>query len=305
MPRRGLVIGCKYSGDDKLQGPEYDAQRIVAYLTEQAGWNSKDLVVMTQDQKNNKLVPTKNNIVTQIKALVEFAKKNSNAQLWFSFSGHGFNAPDKSGDETDGYDEIIWTSDRKDLTDDEFYSLFVSKLPSGTNAFVLIDSCNSGTFSDLPYILRSKDGKFKAASNVDKKTKANILCHSTCRDNQTSEDSFDPEDGKPAGLGTSTLLMYLQTITDQTPLNILLNQIVTYLKNDKQEPVFTSGYKIDPENNLNQLGFSFLLPVGQQRSVALKTVVDPEAPAPEVPVPQTQVPVSSGHKGCLSCFNSQ
>lgn len=294
--RRALVIGCKYSGEDKLQGPPRDAKRIKEYLTEACGWEKKEVIVMTQDADDKDLVPKRSNIKKQIKKLVEFTKKKSGAQIWFSFSGHGFQNKDKNGDEKDKLDEIIWTSDFKEISDDEFYKWFVAKLPSGTNAFVLIDTCSSGTFSDLPYIFRHDEGSVKVASNVDKKTKANVLCASSCRDDQESIDGIDLEDGKPGGLGTSALLFYLKSASDSTTLKTLLKQVVSEVKDEDQEPVVTSGYKIDPKYTLNELGFPFVLPLAYQRNVPVKTPMDPEGPSDE----DDSVPSSS----CF-CFNAK
>lgn len=296
-PRKALVIGIKYDGtDEELQGPTHDAKRIVTYLTGQAGWDTKSIVVMTEDSKTKSLIPTLANIKTQLNSLVEFAKKNDQAQIWLSYSGHGLARKDKNGDETDGYDEMIVSSDEKDFSDDDFYSSFIAKLPSKTNAFLCIDSCNSGTFSDLPYLLRSKDGSFKVASNNSSKTKGNIICFSGCRDDQSSWDSVDQDDNKPGGAATSTLLHYLQQTNALTSLNELLTNIVNYLKDLKQEPVVSAGYKINPDNSLNQLGIGFILPQGYQQSMPITTNLDVT-----YPVTVSAQPAATTKKSCVIC----
>ena len=60
-----------------------------------------------------------------------------------TYSGHGGQVKDSSGDETDGTDET-WCLYDGQLIDDELYELF-KKFAKGVRVFVLSDSCHSGT----------------------------------------------------------------------------------------------------------------------------------------------------------------
>jgi len=60
-----------------------------------------------------------------------------------SYSGHGGQVKDTSGDESDGTDET-WCLYDGQLIDDEIYQLF-AKFASGVRILVLSDSCHSGT----------------------------------------------------------------------------------------------------------------------------------------------------------------
>ena len=62
---------------------------------------------------------------------------------------------DTSGDEDDGFDEILIPSDFKEsgqIVDDEIYEEFVQQVRAGVTVTAMIDCCHSGTAMDLPYV---------------------------------------------------------------------------------------------------------------------------------------------------------
>ncbi|MBI2305847.1 MAG: caspase family protein [Rhodocyclales bacterium] len=77
-------------------------------------------------------------------ALRNAAKRLKAGDLFFlSYSGHGGQIPDVSGDEADKQDET-WCLFDGQLIDDELY-LELSKFAKGVRILVLSDSCHSGT----------------------------------------------------------------------------------------------------------------------------------------------------------------
>lgn len=60
-----------------------------------------------------------------------------------TYSGHGTQVTDTSGDEPDGYDEALYLYDGV-FIDDEFRVL-LNQIPVGVHAFLAMDSCFSGT----------------------------------------------------------------------------------------------------------------------------------------------------------------
>lgn len=72
-----------------------------------------------------------------------------------SCAGHGGQTKDLDGDEEDGYDEVIYPVDFRQvghITDDEMHRILVKPLQPGTRLTAIFDSCHSGTALDLPYI---------------------------------------------------------------------------------------------------------------------------------------------------------
>ena len=69
--------------------------------------------------------------------------------------GHGGQTKDLDGDEDDGYDEVIYPVDFRQvghIVDDEMHRIMVQPLQPGVRLTAIFDSCHSGTALDLPYI---------------------------------------------------------------------------------------------------------------------------------------------------------
>ncbi|MFL6466571.1 MAG: caspase family protein, partial [Pyrinomonadaceae bacterium] len=91
------------------------------------------------------------NLIAKAKDYFEKTKKRD-AVVLFQYSGHGSQAPDADGDETDKLDETLVTYDSQDvqgknfdITDDEIFAL-TSELKRYTDNIVYVfDSCHSGS----------------------------------------------------------------------------------------------------------------------------------------------------------------
>jgi len=88
---------------------------------------------------------TRANIINGLKWLIKGAKKGD--RLVFTYSGHGSQVYDVSGDETDRKDETICPHDYATagmIKDDDLRDLF-NTVPAGVNLDVVLDSCHAGT----------------------------------------------------------------------------------------------------------------------------------------------------------------
>jgi len=124
-----------------------------SYLVEHFGYKREDMVILTDDQQNPMSQPTKQNILRAMHWLVKDARPNDS--LFFHYSGHGGQTKDLDGDEEDGYDEVIYPVDFRQvghITDDEMHRIMVRPLHAGVRLTAIFDSCHSGTALDLPYI---------------------------------------------------------------------------------------------------------------------------------------------------------
>jgi len=81
------------------------------------------------------------NVVTAISDAA--ARLSSGDTLLITYSGHGGEVPNNTGEEEDGQDQT-WVLFDKMLIDDQLYSLW-EQFKSGVRIFVLSDSCHSGT----------------------------------------------------------------------------------------------------------------------------------------------------------------
>ncbi|TPX12784.1 uncharacterized protein E0L32_000961 [Thyridium curvatum] len=152
--RKALLVGINYFGQrGQLRGCINDVRNMSAYLCEHFGYKREDMVILTDDQQNPMSQPTKQNILRAMHWLVKDARPNDS--LFFHYSGHGGQTKDLDGDEPDGYDEVIYPVDFRQvghITDDEMHRIMVQPLQAGVRLTAIFDSCHSGTALDLPYI---------------------------------------------------------------------------------------------------------------------------------------------------------
>ncbi|KAI8146202.1 peptidase C14, caspase domain-containing protein, partial [Fennellomyces sp. T-0311] len=156
--KRALLIGINYFGTDaELSGFRKinDVHNIKDFLITLYGFQEQDMVILTDDQENPKMIPTRANIIAAMQWLVNDAQEND--------SGHGGFIKDESGDENDGYDETIYPVDHDQyegtsgqIIDDDMHDLLVRPLPEGCRLTAIFDSCHSGTALDLPYTYSTK-----------------------------------------------------------------------------------------------------------------------------------------------------
>lgn len=127
------VNPAKYSGwSGPLTACEADADDMEA-IAKSRGY-SKITKLLTTKATRAAVINTLNSYATQMKA---------GDILFVSYSGHGGQIPDYSGEEADNKDET-WCLYDGQLIDDELKILW-KKFAKGVRIFVLSDSCHSGT----------------------------------------------------------------------------------------------------------------------------------------------------------------
>lgn len=249
---RILSIGINYVGTQaELRGCINDV------ITLKANTKAKSRVVMTELSTDKTLIPTRANILAQIKKFVTDVKPGMN--LLFQYSGHGSHQDDNNGDDTDGQDESICPLDYEKsgmIIDDELRAQLADTLPAGCTLWVLSDSCHSGTIMDLAckYQLvrdptNAKKLMFRSkVSPKHKPTKAQVICFSGCLDSQYSSDAYINKTFQGACTwGLTTVMKSLQS--DKIPLtykNIMRNLLrVMKEKGYDQIPQISTGKPLD------------------------------------------------------------
>jgi hypothetical protein len=156
--KKALLIGINYFGtDSELNGCINDVHNMAQFLVERYGFTPDQMVVLTDDQTNPAGQPTRENILTAMKWLVDGAKQGDD--LFLSYSGHGGSEEDEDGDEDDGNDETMCPVDYEEngqIVDDEIHEVCVKPLPAGCRLTALFDCCHSGSIMDLPYLYSPK-----------------------------------------------------------------------------------------------------------------------------------------------------
>jgi len=196
--KKAVCVGINYVGQkDELKGCANDARNMRQFLMDIYGFKSEDIMLLIDDGHGGSSArPTRKEMFGAMNWLVQGAQRHDS--LFFHYSGHGGQTPDKTGREADGQDEVIFPVDfhnSSDIIDDELHQALVQPLPAGCRLTALFDSCHSGTVLDLPY-LHSAHGRLRGLAHISQRAKqrgasaADVVCIAACKDDETSADTF-------------------------------------------------------------------------------------------------------------------
>lgn len=148
------IDAAAYGDSGSLNACENDAHDM-AVLAQKAGFAGKTLLTES---------------ATSAAVLAELSNAAATLQsgdiLFLTYSGHGGQVGDVTGDEPDGLDETWCLYDRQ-LLDDELYAMW-AKFKPGVRIFVLSDSCHSGSVTKaLMRTLHNEALDFALRSNKD------------------------------------------------------------------------------------------------------------------------------------------
>lgn len=126
------VNPASYEGwGGELAACEFDAKDMAA-IAKSKGMNAK--ILLTKDA-------TRQNVLAAIRGAAKLLK--SGDLFFLTYSGHGGQVPDVSGDEDDKMDET-WCAYDGEIIDDELY-FELGQFAAGVRILVLSDSCHSGS----------------------------------------------------------------------------------------------------------------------------------------------------------------
>lgn len=203
--KKALLVGINYINTPyALSGCVDDVNRMKDLLS-QRGFSSFQLLT-----DSTSLKPTKQNILNELRRIIVNAVPGD--ILFFYFSGHGSYTYDRNGDEIDGKDEMIISSDLQGILDDELKTILSNGIKREVTLVGLFDSCHSGTMFDLKFNYLDSNDYDKYTEN-DKVTECdgNVIMISGCMDLQTSVEAFI--DNKAQGAMTWS---FIETI-NKTP----------------------------------------------------------------------------------------
>lgn len=157
---RAVIVGVSdyLTLDADLKGPSNDA-RLMAETLIARGVSPAKITVLTSDPTGlpagtSTGQPTHDAILAALDTATAASTRGDS--IVFTFSGHGAQAPDLSGDEGGGYDELLLPADASGwkgaigsvenaLVDDELQSWAQKTLTKGVKVIGLIDACHSAT----------------------------------------------------------------------------------------------------------------------------------------------------------------
>ncbi|TKY71471.1 Metacaspase-1 protein [Spatholobus suberectus] len=199
--KRAVICGVTYGKRKfKLEGTMNDVINMTNLLVDKFKFPIGCIRVLTEEQKDPNLIPTKRNILESLNWLVKDCQPKDS--LVFYFSGHGLQQPEHDkGDEIDGLDEAICPVDflrEGMITDNEINSTIVKPLKKDVTLHAIIDACHSGTTLDLTYVYQKEKDSWKWKDNRSSHSKEPIvkhtsgglaICLSACEDSQMAGDS--------------------------------------------------------------------------------------------------------------------
>jgi metacaspase-1 len=239
MGKRAICVGInrfKRYPQFELRGCVNDARDMAAHCRKKLGFKASEVTLLTDARA------TKAAIVGALKSAIAAAKKGRLSKIVFTWSSHGTQTPDLSGDEPDGMDEAFVPYDiaekngdwdpKRIITDDELHDLF-QQLPDGVALEVFLDTCHSGTgLRGAEFSLHAPRVKFvappsrqgtvaqpavrgfmlqRAARKAEKPATHQILW-TGCKASQTSADAYF--DGRYSGAFT---YCWLKAVADAGP----------------------------------------------------------------------------------------
>ena len=180
--------------------------------------------------------------------------------LFFHFSGHGAQLPDRTGVERDGYNETIVPCDFhrgvRHITDDEVWAAIVRPLPSGVRLTAIMDCCHSGTGMDLPLKYNVASRQWSEDVNLPHSA-GDVVLFSGCTDDQVAADVHGGHEKAQGAMTKSLLAAYKERCRSTSSSSIityadLLDAIHVQLcrKGFPQKPQMTSSQRFDAQTRV-------------------------------------------------------
>ncbi|XVF67227.1 hypothetical protein PTKIN_Ptkin10aG0103400 [Pterospermum kingtungense] len=196
-PKRAVLCGVTHKNwKYKLKGTINDVFNMKDLLTQVYKFEEKNILVLTEEQTDKRLIPTKVNIENCLRWLVKDCQGGDS--LVFYYSGHGLRQPDFNNDERDGFDETICPVDflkEGMILDNDIYATIVKPLPEGVTLHAIVDASHSGTILDLEHVYDRKTGKWndnRSPSGARKQTSGGkAYSISACKDGQFAADIYN------------------------------------------------------------------------------------------------------------------
>ncbi|KAF9128602.1 Ca(2+)-dependent cysteine protease [Mortierella sp. 14UC] len=255
--KRALLIGVNYFRQQgELHGCINDVRNLKAFI-QRFGFREEDMMILTDDQKDPKMIPKKANILAGMKWLVRDARPNDS--FFFHFSGHGGQVEDDEGDEDDGFDNTIYPVDY--LLSGSALDLPFTYSTTGQikDQNILQNVGNGLVDAGISYILGNLGGVISSLEGIGKKidragerqriierksSSSDCIMFRGCKDDQTSSDAVEAGFGM-TGAMTFSFITALTANPRHTYLE-LLNSIRDILRtNYSQKPQLSSSYPVD------------------------------------------------------------
>jgi hypothetical protein len=246
--KKALLIGIDYVNipSVSLRGCINDIINVRNMLIDAYDYDSKDIIIIRDDDPTKFQLPTRNNIMDN---LYELSKDSENLEeIWLHYSGHGSQIQNHNSDvsikDRDGLNEILVPIDYETegfILDYELLNIIKN---IKCRAILVFDCCHSGTICDLPwqFDIDSSNNIVKTNVNSIGIENPNIFVLSGCKDAQTSSDTNNNLD-QAVGAFSNALLECLRISHHNIKIIDLYKNIHSMLKilGYTQSPLLSSS----------------------------------------------------------------
>lgn len=243
--RKALLIGIDYTSvpEVTLKGCVDDTINIRNMLLDAYNYDLENIKMLRDDETDPSKIPTGENILNSIRAIVE--ESANLEEIWIHYSGHGSQIPDYNSVKHHGVDDIIIPLNFKThgpIRDSQLFNL-IKEIKC--RAILVFDCCHSGTVCDLQWSFEYVGPTYYTRTMVDDMviSNPNIYMFSGCKDDQTSADTYSPVLKQAVGAFTNAFIECLRKNHHSIDILILYREICRKLANDgyQQRPIFSSS----------------------------------------------------------------
>jgi hypothetical protein len=243
--KRALLIGINYTSvpESRLQGCINDVVNMGNILATKYGYEKSNITTLRDDSSAPDVKPTRANILNNLAQIINDSGNCS--EIWIHYSGHGTQVADKNGDEAERMDEAIVPMDYKTagfIIDD---LLLAAIRNIKCRAFLLFDSCHSGTVCDLEWSYEYIAGAnaIRTKNNNAYIQNPNIFMFSGCKDSQTSADIYERAFSQYQGAFTDMFLRALSNNNYNVRMEKLYKDVCNLLRQNgySQKSIFSSS----------------------------------------------------------------
>ncbi|KAB2095089.1 hypothetical protein ES319_A01G011400v1, partial [Gossypium barbadense] len=231
--KRAVLCGVSYKKRKyKLEGPINDVMNMKTLLSQTYGFPERNILVLTEEESDIRLIPTKANIETCLKWLVNDCQKGDSLVFFTPVMGHDNLISTKMNvmGSTKPFALLISLGM---IVDNDIYATIVKPLSEGVTLHAIVDACNSGTILDLEHVYERDKRMWvdnSPPSGVRKKTSA-------CEDYQVAADTSALNSNTMNGAMTYILIDVVRCNPNIT-YGDLLDQIETRIEDANQQGCF-------------------------------------------------------------------
>ena len=246
LKKCALLIGINYSNTpNQLDGCIDDIVNARSMLIDAYDYEKKNIVMLRDDFEDTLVRPTYANMMKQLDAIV--SKSHECSEIWIQYSGHGTTL-----DNSNSVDVLVPCDfqNQQYISDMDIHA-FIQKICPTCVAMFVMDCCHSGDLGKLQWsrvvnenkeIVTTENKDMNSIQSIRAMPNPNIYFLSSCKESQTSSDTFSRELAEGVGAFSNAFNECLRDSRHHIDIVTLHKNISTCLAKGgySQTPVLSS-----------------------------------------------------------------